>query len=75
MKPVVSRLEEITLKAVEEIELKTWGITQKFMEIHQIIYVNDKPKIAKVDRDKNDGTAIVYFPSKGRDFILLSALI
>jgi hypothetical protein len=32
------------------------------------VYVNDKPKIAKVDRDKNDGTAIVYFPVEGEKF-------
>jgi Domain of unknown function (DUF4279) len=68
MGPVDNKLEEINLKAIEEIELKTWGVTQQFTDIHQIIYDNNKPRIAKVDRDTNNGTATVYFPVDGERF-------
>ena len=57
-------------KAIEEVETKTLGVTEQFLEIHQIVYENDNPKIARIDREKEDGTAIVYFPIKGEKFYL-----
>jgi len=49
-------------KATEEIEAKTFAATQQLLEVHQVIYVDDKPKVARVDTEKEEGTAIVYFP-------------
>ena len=57
-------------KAIEEVETKTLDVTEQFLEIHQIVYENDNPKIARIDREKEDGTAIVYFPIKGEKFYL-----
>ena len=62
--------EKIIQKAIEEIESKTWGVTQQFLDIHQVVYLGTKPKIERVDRDRNDGTAIVYFPVKEERFYL-----
>ena len=57
-------------KATEEIEAKTFGVTGQFLKIHEVVYENDKPKVARVDTEKEDGTAIVYFPVKNEKFYL-----
>ena len=62
--------DKIIQKAIEEIESKTWGVTQQFLDIHQVVYLGTKPKIDRVDRDRDDGMAIVYFPVKEERFYL-----
>ena len=62
--------DKIIQKAIEEIESKTWGVTQQFLDIHQVVYLGTKPKVERVDLDKGDGTAIVYFPVKEERFYL-----
>ncbi len=62
--------DKIIHKAIEEIESKTWGVTQQFLDIHQVVYLGNKPKVERVDLDKRDGTAIVYFPVKEERFYL-----
>lgn len=59
---------QIIKKAIEEIEIKTFGVTQQFLKIHQVVYHNRKPTIARVDTEKMNGTAIVYFPVVGEKF-------
>lgn len=54
-------------KAIEEIEARNFGVTQQFLEIHNIAYVDNKPQIARVDRDNKD-EAIVYFNVEGEKF-------
>jgi Domain of unknown function (DUF4279) len=56
--------------AATEVESKTWGVTQQFLEIHDLTYEDDKLKVAHIDKDKNDGEAIVYFPVKDEKFYL-----
>ena len=60
----------IIQKATEEIEVKTLGETEQFLKIHEVVYDNNKPKVAMVDTEKGDGTAIVYFPVKDEKFYL-----
>ncbi len=60
----------IIQKAIEEIEAKTFGVTKQFLKIHEVIYENDQPKVARVDRENEDGTAIVYFPIIDEKFYL-----
>jgi hypothetical protein len=59
---------EITKVAIEEIETKAWGTTQQFLQIHELIYEEDSPKILHIDKDESNGTAIVYFPVKDEEF-------
>jgi len=61
---------EIIKHAIEEVEKKSWGVTQQFLGIHELIYEDNKPKIAHIDQDAPDGTAIVYFPVKDEKFYL-----
>src|SRR6185436_13171806 len=56
-------------KAIEEIDTKTFGVTEQFLEIHKIAYADDKPMIARVDRDEED-EAIVYFNIVDEKFFL-----
>ncbi|HEU4901922.1 MAG TPA: DUF4279 domain-containing protein [Flavisolibacter sp.] len=57
-------------KAIEEIKAKNYVVTEQFLKIHELFYENDKPKVARVDRESEDGTAIVYFPVKDQKFYL-----
>jgi hypothetical protein len=62
--------DEIIRAAIEEIKTKSWGITEQFLQIHEIICVDGVPKLDRLDRDKQDGTAIAYFPVKDEKFHL-----
>ncbi len=61
----------IIQKATEEIEAKTFGVTKQFLEVHQIVYSDGKPKVARIDTEKEDGTAIVYFPVVNEKFYVV----
>jgi len=54
-------------KAIEEIENKNFDMTKQFLEIHKIAYDDNKPKIARIDQDNQDETA-VYFEVEGERF-------
>lgn len=56
-------------KAIEELRTRTFGFTEQFLEIHTIAYTDNKPLIARVNRDKED-EAIVYFSISDQKFFL-----
>jgi hypothetical protein len=56
-------------KAIEEVETKTLGVTEQFLAIHKLVYIDNKPKVARVDIDKVD-EAIVYFNIEDEKFFL-----
>lgn len=60
----------IIQKATEELATKSFGVTEQFLAIHQVAYVDGVPMVARVDTEKEDGTAIVYFPIVGQKFSL-----
>jgi len=55
-------------KAIEEIENKSWGVTEEFLKIHQLEYVDNKPVISRIDKNKPDGTVIIYFVVANEQF-------
>jgi hypothetical protein len=58
--------KEIILKAIEEIQTKTFGLTQQFLDIHEIEFRDpliDRGML-RVDTEREDGIAVVYFPVK-----------
>jgi hypothetical protein len=59
---------EIIECATKEVEEKTWGITQQFLAVHELVYEDNKPKIVHVDKDDPDGTVQVYFQVKEEKF-------
>ena len=57
-------------KAIEEIKTKSFGTTEQFLAVHEVVYDNDMPKAKRVDIQGDENTAIVYFPVKGVSFYL-----
>ncbi len=56
--------KEIFEIAIEEIATKSWGVTEQFLEIHDIERIDGVPRLERIDRDKSDGVIIAYFPVK-----------
>ena len=55
-------------KAIEEIEQRRLGTTKQLLEVHEVVYEEDKPKVLRVDKESQDGSVVVYFPVKGQKF-------
>ena len=55
--------------AIEEVENRALNMTKQFLEIHKIVYVDNKPKIAGFDTTKED-EVIVYFNVEDEKFFL-----
>jgi Domain of unknown function (DUF4279) len=47
--------------AVDELKNKRIGFTAQFLEVHELVYENNKPVIVKIADNKKDGTATIYF--------------
>jgi len=60
----------IIQRATEELEARTFGMTEQFLEIHEVVHADGAPTVARVDTEKTDGTAIVYFPIVDQKFYL-----
>lgn len=61
---------DILEKALSEIENKHFAATEQFLEVHDLVFEDNKPKIERLDTESEDGTAIVYLPIKGEKFFL-----
>lgn len=59
--------ERIAQCALKEVEQPTLGTVEQYLEVHELVYENGRPKIARVDTDDPE-LAIVYFPVKGEKF-------
>lgn len=57
-------------KAIDELQSKRFGTTEQLLEIHNVVYVDNKPQVLRVDTEYDDKTAIVYFPIKDEKFYL-----
>lgn len=57
-------------KAIEELESKSFGVTEQFLKIHEVEYGDGVPKVLRVDQERGAGTVIVYFAVKGERFYL-----
>ena len=62
--------EQVLKKVGQEIKNKTWGVTEQFLQVHDVILVDGQPKIERIDTEKEDGTSIAYLPVKGESFFL-----
>lgn len=61
-----NKLNEAVRIAKSEIKDPEWGVTQQFLEVHQIEEHNGDLKVAHIDRQ--DLATIVYFKVKGQSF-------
>jgi len=62
--------KEIEELISSELALKTLGVTEQYLEILELVYENDTPKISRIDREDKDGLIIVYLPVKNEYFYL-----
>jgi hypothetical protein len=60
--------EQVSIKIGQEIKDKTWGVTEQFLQVHDIILVDGRPKVERIDADNPDGTIITYLPVKDESF-------
>jgi hypothetical protein len=57
-------------KAIDELEYRRFATTKQLLEIHEVIRVDNIPKVLRVDMEHNNGTAIVYFAFRDEKFYL-----
>jgi hypothetical protein len=57
-------------KAIEELKTPSLGVTEQILKIHEVVYEDGVPKVLRVDREREDGTVIVYFQVKEEKFYL-----
>ncbi|QIL38882.1 DUF4279 domain-containing protein [Pedobacter sp. HDW13] len=54
--------EQVTILIEEEFKEKTFAVTEQYLEIHQPIYLDNKLKIERIDRDRSDNIIVAYLP-------------
>src|SRR4051812_31182288 len=52
----------------KEFKEKTLGVTEKYLEIHNPLYIDNKVKVDRIDRDREDGLIIAYLPIQEEKF-------
>jgi hypothetical protein len=57
-------------RAIDELQSRRFGTTGQLLEIHEVVYVDNKPQVLRVDTEATDGTAVVYFPIRDEKFYL-----
>jgi len=62
--------QHIINAAISEIQHKSWGVTEQYMEIHDVVRVDGIPKVARVNMNGENNAAVVYFPVEGVKFYL-----
>ena len=61
--------DELAIALIEaEFKEKTFGTTEQYLEIHQPIYIDNKLKIDRIDRDRTDNLIIAYLPVLDEQF-------
>lgn len=62
--------KHLSIKVAREINDRIWGVAEQFLQVHEIVAINGRPKIERIDIDKVDGTVISYLPVKDEPFFM-----
>lgn len=62
--------EEVKDLIQTELSQKNLGVTQQYLEVHEIEYENGELKIARIDKENEEGLIIAYLPVKEEYFWL-----
>ena len=57
----------IAQKAIEEVQQQNFGVTEQFLQVHEVVYKDGLPEIVTI-LNNNDGSFKVYFAVKGEKF-------
>src|SRR5438874_2396925 len=61
--------DQLVIEKIEkEFQEKTLGVTEQYLEIHSPIYNDNKIKIDRIDREREDGIIIAYLPLHNERF-------
>jgi hypothetical protein len=61
---------QVIQAAINEIAVQSWGVTEQYLQVHDVQRLNGVPQVARVDMERDDGIAIVYFPINNEKFYL-----
>jgi len=67
--------EQVIQTALKEIEEQSWGATEQYMQIHDVVRVNDIPEVARVDMEAKMALLLYTYLSKEKSSTLLFILI
>ena len=56
--------------AREEIEKKTFGVTEQLLEVLNVVRVDGEVQIAHIDIDEDNNYAVIYIPIEGERFFI-----
>jgi hypothetical protein len=59
---------EILALIETEIQAKTLGVTEQYLQIHQPVYTNNTLNVERIDRERADNTIIAYLPVVNQRF-------
>lgn len=60
--------EEIIKRATEELRAPSLAITEEYLAIHDVVRIDGKPKVERLDRDSKTTNAIIYFAVNDEKF-------
>lgn len=60
--------EEVALLVKNEFAIKSLGVTEQYLEIHEPLYVDGELKIERIDRETRPNLIIAYLPVKDEYF-------
>lgn len=65
-------ISDSTIQALitEEFKLKDLGVANQYLEIMEVYYNDDEPRIERIDREGTDGIIIAYLPIVDEQFYL-----
>jgi Domain of unknown function (DUF4279) len=56
--------------AIQEILHPTFEVTKQYLQVNEIEFENDKPKVERIELDDANNLATVYFPIKSQNYFL-----
>ena len=60
--------EQIFQIVNSELKAKTLGTTEQYLQIHDVVYENNKPIIKRIDREGANNLIVAYLPIIGEEF-------
>ncbi len=67
-------IDHITKKAIEEIEHSSFGVTEQFLAVHNVVYIDGKCAIKWVDVERDTESVYVYFSVENEPFYFVVVL-
>ncbi|MBT1706526.1 DUF4279 domain-containing protein [Chryseosolibacter indicus] len=62
--------EQVLIKVTKEIQDRTKGFTDEFLKVHDIVFVEGRPKIERIDKEREDEIVVAYLLVKEASFYL-----